>query len=154
MNIRKGLIRLWLICSSIWAAYFGIHAYLAHTEWQQSFALGKELSSKLNDERIQLAQLYVSREKSKRTELAANGWPLLPLNEEVLQRQASEQAIREINSSISKEQEDRLYRLAFDARNERDQHLKNLPIVPAFFAVLFIAIPWVINGFKSKKSGA
>lgn len=148
MKLNRGLLRLWLLISAVWAVFCVYQLYSDHRAWEDGFAAAKSLAGALESRRNLMIQNYVFDSKAAHERAQKSGLPIEPFDEARTRDEAYSYSLRLLENDEEKRQVEQSYRHAFDSRNRRDSFLPWVPTVPVGTAFLFIAIPWVIRGFK------
>lgn len=151
INLNRGLLRLWVVLSVSWIAFCGYKIYSLNASWENHFAVAKATTGSRESQRALLIQNYLFDAKTRREDRIKSGANSIPsLDEAKIRDEAFSIIERQQQAGEEKKAEDRMYRAAFDARDSRDSYLPLIPAVPIGSAILFMAILWVVRGFKRR----
>lgn len=150
-KLHPGLMRLWILITVLWLVFCTSQLYVNHRDWESGMAAAHVSEAAIESQRQLFIQNYMFDAKAA-FQAAKNRDIMVGAFDEAQTRdQAYSYSQRKIEHSEERKQVNQLYRDAFDSRDKRDSLLPWVPTVPVGTALLFVAIPWVIRGFRKEK---
>ena len=112
------------------------------------FSAAKSQNGVLESARALMIQNLIFDAKANHERLLKQGLVSEAFNEARTREEVFSKITRAEPQSETYQIQQKLYQRAFDARDTRDSYLPLLPSVPVITGLFFVAIPWVLRGFK------